>query len=273
MKEAFGSLFDKQELVRAAIMFAGALATGASPGRALAFAGQNYLSRIDNKASMHAKQVHEFAKGGKFIPSSVAAYSKSKDLRDLRPLTGGGSATGTYETFHSPHGSVKGEKFKIADGVYEWRDSKGNRIDGRLFDTDKSKVPKSKEWNARIEKAQGNIKSTIEAIGKRKDEFKLDDGTTGYKTDIVADVNAGKIATWAIENDIDPNELPGLVASAYDVALTQKRQDGAKPNDLTPYLQQLIIRNRVRQNADAFKIPGKAGDPSPVSRHREVGGS
>ena len=108
VKEAFGSLFDKQELVRAAIMFAGALATGASPGRALAFAGQNYLSRIDNKASMHAKQVHEFAKGGKFSPSSVAAkYSKSKDLRDLRPLTGGGNATGTYETFHSPHGSVK----------------------------------------------------------------------------------------------------------------------------------------------------------------------
>ena len=108
---------------------------------------------------------------------------------------------------------------------------------------------------------RGNIKSTIEAIGKRKDEFKLDDGTTGYKTDIVADVNAGKIATWAIENDIDPNELPGLVASAYDSALTQKRQDGAKPNDLTPYLQQLVIRNRVRQNADAFKIPTKDGEP------------
>ena len=50
-----------------------------------------------------------------------------------------------------------------------------------------------------------------------------------------------------------PDELGGLVESAYHDALNDRRQDGGRARNLVPYLQQLVVRQSVGGNADVFK--------------------
>ena len=52
LQDTFGGLFDKKELARAGLIMAGAMITGMSPQRALAFAGRGYIARIDGKEAL-----------------------------------------------------------------------------------------------------------------------------------------------------------------------------------------------------------------------------
>ena len=66
---------------------------------------------------------------------------------------------------------------------------------------------------------------------------------------------------------VSPDELGGLVESAYHDALNDQRQDGGKARNLVPYLQQLVVRQQVGGNADVFrsKSQSKDGPPSYVN--------
>ena len=79
-------------------------------------------------------------------------------------------------------------------------------------------------------------------------------------TDILPTTNANKVAQWAVDNGVSPDQLGGLVSSAYHDAINDKRQDGSRARDLVPYLQQLVVRQKVGSNSTAFHAKDQPKD-------------
>ena len=63
-----------------------------------------------------------------------------------------------------------------------------------------------------------------------------------------------------MDNGVSPDQLGGLVSSAYQDAINDKRQDGSRARDLVPYLQQLVVRQKVGSNATAFHAKDQPKD-------------
>ena len=91
----------------------------------------------------------------------------------------------------------------------------------------------------------------------------LDKEKGSATTDILPTTNANKVAQWAVDNGVSPDQLGGLVSSAYHDAINDKRQDGSRARDLVPYLQQLVVRQKVGSNASAFHAKDQPKDGPP----------
>ena len=262
LKKVFGNLFDNQELARMAVVFAGALATGASPGQALSISGQMYLSRVDAKQANQQKYMNDLATGGKYTPASLQAYKESGDLSMLMPTAQGGAAgTGQYQDFYGPGGKITAEKVKVGKDQYKWVGPNGKVVDGRRFNQDPSNVRGTPEYRTRINSSTKQVEGVLDGLRSTFDKQGQGDETF-YKTDVVPAAQAGKIAEWAAQNGVAPEEMAGLVESAYHNAINDKRQDGARVRDLTPYLNQLVIRQSVGTSAEVFRTnPGADGPP------------
>ena len=262
LKEAFGDLFDTKELARMAVVFAGAMATGASAGQALAISGQMYLSRVDAKQATQQKYMNDLATGGKYTPASLQAYKESGDLGMLMPTSQGGVAgTGQYQDFYGPGGKITAEKVKVGKDQYKWVGPNGQVVDGRRFNQDPSNVRGTPEYRTRINSSTKQVEGVLDGLRSTFDKQGTGDETF-YKTDVVPAAQAGKIAEWAASNNVAPEEMAGLVESAYHNAINDKRQDGARVRDLTPYLNQLVIRQSVGASSEVFRTnPGADGPP------------
>ena len=255
LKGAFGDLIDGKELVRMAVVYAGALATGASPGRALAMAGQMYLGRVDAKKSQYQK----VATSGDYTKESVAAFKESGDPLSLIPVGTPATATGNFKTLYGPGGQeIQAQEMKIGDNTV-LMDENGKPVNGFKFSEDGSKVPGTKEYRARIKTDTTLIKDQLKEMQETFDAFETADGVKGTTTDILPASSAGKVAEWAAKNGVEPAQLTGLVESAYHDAINDKRQDGARARNLVPYLQQLVIRKQVGNNEGLFKNKGETG--------------
>ena len=79
LKETFGDLFDRKELARMGVLMLGGMITGMSPGQALAFAGTQYLNRLDAKESNHDAMVKSLVTGGEYTPDSIAVFKETGD--------------------------------------------------------------------------------------------------------------------------------------------------------------------------------------------------
>ena len=263
LKEGFGDLIDGKELARMAVLFLGARATGASAGQALAYAGQNYIARIDAKQNAFNK----LATSGKYTPQSLKEYKQTGDITTLAPVGVAPERTGKFVTrYDSKSGKpVQLEEVKVGDNVL-LQDAQGNVRSGFEFASDPSEVRGSPEYRTRVKASQGQITTQLEEMRQAFDVFKTDKGE-GAKTDILPATNSAKIAEWAIDNGVSPDELGGLVESAYHDALNDQRQDGSRARNLVPYLQQLVIRQSVGGNANVFqsKEQPKEGPPSYVN--------
>ena len=236
---AFGDLFDSGELARAAIMFVGALATGASPGRALAFAGQGYLQRLDAKAAGEKKHIQDLVKGNKYDAASIEAYKESGDASDLVQKGTPRTPTGTLKTFYSPSGKeVRTSQVKIGDGKY-WQDSNGNLIDPTKFKEDASQIRGSKEWNKRIIDDGKAYEDTLSALQEQ-----LGASGTGedkrYQTGIVAKAEGKNISRWALNNNVDASYMDDVIKQAYQQAAADSR-GGKKVTSIQNYLDNAYV--------------------------------
>jgi len=251
IKDAFGDIFDKKELVRMGVLYAGALATGASSGQALAIAGQSYMNRIDAKENTF----NGLVKSAKYTPQSLSEYKKTGDPSVLSPVDGaaGVKLSNDYTTLYNKRSGqpTKLQEVELANGNKAYMDEQGRIRSGFEFGDDPSVVRGTKEYRARVKNATTNIGNQLDEMRKTFDIFDKESGSA--KTDILPSTNASKISEWAIENGVNPEELGGLVESAYHDALNDNRQDGSRARDLVPYLNQLVIRQQVGGNADVFK--------------------
>ena len=243
LKGAFGDLFDKKELARMAIMYAGSRALGYSHGGSLQYAAKNYVSRVDAKVAGKNKEIKDLVKSGKYTPQSIQNYKESGNLADLQTPGSPVTRTGTYKTFYGPGGKeIKAEQVKVGKNTY-W-ESGGKRIDGRQYNENPANVRGTKEWQTKFNNYKKETKDQIKELKDTYGAIKTDKGTT-YKTDILPTGSAHAIAEWADKYNVEPNKLQGYVSSAYHDALNDKRQDGERIKSLVPYLENLVIREET----------------------------
>ena len=86
LKETFGELFDSKELIKMAVLYLGARATGATGNQALAFAGKNYLANIEkNKSSkLQGEHIQKLIDSGEFSEGTIELYKHTGKGSDLK---------------------------------------------------------------------------------------------------------------------------------------------------------------------------------------------
>ena len=255
IKEAFGELFDKKELARMGILFAGALITGASPAQALAISGKNYLQRIDAKQS----RFEQAATSGKFSATSLKEYKKTGDVTTLKPIGATFTKSGNFTTRYTKKGN--------AVQVEEVKDSLGNAhfqaADGTLVSGFATSGQSPKEKADAVKANSATLLPVLKGLREQFDEFETADGVKGSKTDVLPAVAAGKVAEFFIEEGVNPQEGAGIVEAAYHDMINDRRQDGSRARDIVPYLRQNIIRQKLGSHTQAFVTkPASGGNPA-----------
>ena len=242
ISDNFGGLFDEKELKRAAVLFAGAMITGMSPQRALAYAGTNYINRIDAK---EARQISAQAATSKAGADAAAKAS-------LQP-------TSNNKTFWKNGQKMEALEMKAKDGTSLWVDKTGTPINTFEWTEDGKG---SKAWKTQLKGTTDNTNKQLKELKETFGQIDPNDKTAGYKTDILPQTSAGKIAEWADQNGVDPAQLSGLVESAYHNTLNGGTS-GERTRSIIPALEQLVIKQKTG-NDKVWNMP----DGKPVNMRK-----
>ena len=264
LKDVFGDLFDKKELARMAVVFAGAMITGASPGQALSIAGQMYLQRIDTKAAEQTARVDKLVSDGDYTPASIKAYSESGDVEDLVPTnpTAAYEELGNYKTFYSDNGKqVRAREVKQGDSKF-WIKEDGTKVNPYSHTEDASTVRGTKDYSTRIKADTKQYTNTFGELQERFGKFTTKDGNETYATDLTPGIAGGQIAKWALDQNVPPEYMSNVLQNAYETMRTDAKESGRRISDITPYLNEQYIKAQVGtpelfQRADGGWVSGK----------------
>ena len=253
LKNVFGDLFNKKELMRAAVLMVGARLTGATPGQALAIAGQQYLNRIDAQAASNDKLHNDLIKNGKYAPQSIKAFMDSGDPTDLIPATAQRIGTGEFKEFFSPTGQrVNAQKFKVGEGQYVWVGENGQQINSK-YNSDPARVPGTPEFKEEVFKDGKTYTDMLKGL-RASAAVKTDKyGNVEYATGLEPTVAGNQIARWAHDNHVDARLMGDLIQNAHAAAAADSQ--GKKITNLTPYLNDLYVQATVG-DPNLFKTKG-----------------
>ena len=240
----FGSLFDSQELGRMAVMYLGSRAMGYSHEGSLAFAGKNYINRVDAKVAAAEKFARDNV--GKFKLKSLELYKKTRKLTDLEPIGAPVERQAVYKTFYGKSKTgenikIQAEKVKVGDNFY-WHDSKGNIVDGTIFKENAYDVVGTKEYNDRV---RTTTKQLAEIIKENRLKISKENKPLKYATDITPTEGGGQAAEWAIKNGVPAERVYSLVAMAMEDANQMAMQTGERIKSIEPFLNSLVIREQT----------------------------
>ena len=276
VKESMGGLMDNKELLRAGLLFAGALLTGASPQQALAIAGKSYLAGQDRKdaeagkaAALQDKRVFQLAKAGKHTPESVKAYQESGDPTDLvekvDPATGAAPAftqTGQFEEWYdkSTGKQVQVQKVKVGkNNIY--LDQNGQQVSKFGKTTNASQAKHTPEYRERI---QAESKEYA-GIFKEMQDLSIAGQEDGAPiTGLSPKVTGSQIAGWAVENDVPVGGMSQLISNAYEDA--KRDSKGKKVKSIVPYLNAQYVKTQVGDSSSQFQLKnGSSVDATKVN--------
>jgi len=258
LKSVFGDLFDSKELMRAAVMYLGGRATGMDGQQALAFAGKNYIARIDAKEGTYQKVALE----GKHTKESLAIFKKSMDFGDLATKGLPAVPTGDFKTMYDRKTGreITLTEKKVGDGSY-WFD--GNKqVDVRTLTNDGRFAPKTAANITYKNTIRGNVESlvtSLDALNPSKNK----DAKAGISELGIAKETIGREAvTFAIENGMELEQMEELVEKAYKEALVDARS-GKKISRLSDYFSRAWVESNTT-DAQNFFLPGETKDGKPI---------
>ena len=221
ISDNFGGLFDEKELKRAAVLFAGAMITGMSPQRALAYAGTNYINRIDAKEAATIK----------------GEAAQAKAALENRPFR-----TGVKKTMY--HNGRKIQATQIQTGKDKtYVDSSGQLVPQDAHE-DASIVQGTPEYNKRVDDEGKTYADMMKGLRLDSDLIAKKDGVSAYKTGIQPDIAGRNIAKWAAKNNVPPEAMGQLVRNAYDAAINGST-DGNKAKSIEGYLNDQYVSQQV----------------------------
>jgi len=259
----FGDLFDKDELKRMAIMYAGSRLMGGSHGGSLNWAAKQYLTRVDAKATNRAATMKEMIKDGKYTPKSIQEYIKTGDASVLIGIGEPIYPTGTKEMWFSPEGKrIQAEKFKVGEG-YIWSADGGKTAIPADWHQDGARVPGTDKYNDRVRAETTLLKDSIKELSTVIGDVTPGDPARGTKrtqrTNITPTNAALEAAQWAAKNNIDTAQMNTYVEQAYRMAVEQSGgETKTKPDSLIPYLNQLKLSQDTGQN-ELFQVTKEDG--------------
>jgi len=251
LKDLFGDLFNKKDLVRAVSIYLGARIFGASGNQAGAMAGKYYLQKQDQ----HEANVKAYAASGKYQPSSVAVFEKTRNLTDLIAIGTPVVPTGTYKMFYGydKRGneiSRRAQEFSLGKNQKVWKikvkDSKSGKSYWASFNTEgftddgtKFKVDESGKNSVYQAKYIGLAEKLIkeQTIGKNQDNEEVN-----YLPGIKPSSGGAELAKWSMDNRISLVDSAPIVNMALDMAKQAQAYDENKQvRYLTPYLNKAFV--------------------------------
>ena len=258
LKDIFGDIFNKKDLVRAITIYLGARIFGASGNQAGAMAGKYYLGKQD----AHEATVTAYAKSGKYTSDSVALYSKTRNLADLVAIGKPVTPTGEFKMYYgvTKDGNtvrVNAQKFRMGEGSYVWkRKTKDGYVsfDVENYTADGSSNPNfdrdayEQRFDRLYDQAKDLAKGNLTYIDENDKEQKYFENLS--EADIAQD-----LAKWAIDNDVDIGTAGDALKMAINMAKQAERKTG-NTSDLTDFLNQTYIvaeTNPSGESAVAFK--------------------
>jgi hypothetical protein len=121
LKDIFGDIFNKKDLMKAVAIYLGARIFGASGNQAGALAGKYYLG----KQEQHEANVAAYTKAGKHKPTSIAKFAITRNIGDLELIGASVVPTNTYKTFYrkTRKGELKvvARKFNVGTKGSVWK--------------------------------------------------------------------------------------------------------------------------------------------------------
>ena len=251
LQETFGDLFDGKELARAAVMYLGARATGMSGQRALAWAGQGYINRIDAQQGKYEKA----AASGNYTKESLQAYKESGDPVDLLPKGVAPVELGQSKEFYGPKGNrINARQVQVGDNKV-WVDKNNKPINLNSVHEDPTRAPGTPEYRARVQDEAKGYGDVFKGLQDRFGKFKGDDGDV-YATDLTPDGAGYEAAKFALRNDIPVDVMGNLIDSAYSSA-RRDSTDGKRVKKLEAYLEEQYVRSQV---GDPTLFEGASGE-------------
>ena len=284
LSATFKDMFNPDSLARAALLMAGGMATGMSPKSAMAWAGKDLLMRNDAKHAAtrtagkeKSDRHYELMKGGKYTPESVNNFIKSGYKDPLVPVGSPLTVTGKSKTVFMEGSGKQVELLEVKqDGNTYHVDAETRQpVSPLRYHENADRVPGTREYDERISKDIDKYEGLIKESREEHDAVKVDGKTVGYNTKIVPRSAAGQAATFAIENNIPPNIMTGVVegailASSKHSALTGQ---AVSSKAFESFLEDQFVTSQVGDDAlfkgaDAKAITGLFGQyKSALSQH------
>jgi hypothetical protein len=260
IKSMFGDLFDTKELARAAILYLGGRATGLNGNQALAFAGKNYLARVDAKEGTYQKIALE----GKHTKDSLAVYKKTMNPADLVAKGQPPIETGEYkDLYHTKSGTpVKLIEKETSTGrkLYYY---KGEQVDLNDFTADGRYSVGSKDHDIYV----GQLESAVISQVKELQGINMTDSDSDGKGSkpiigITPTGVATQAAKYVIKNQLPREVMRDLVSIAYQDAVAEKMSTGKTPPSLEPFFERAYVKSRT-SNVVNFTLGN--GKPAPAA--------
>mgnify|MGYP005624624931 CR=1 FL=1 len=242
IKGFFGDLFTEDELKRAAVLFVGALLTGASPGQAFAFAGKDYISRGD----AHNKYVQKLIEEGNHDVGSINKYSETKNIDDLVRKKVAPTRTGDLKTFWNKGTSKQVTAEKVKFGEEErWIDAatgKEVKLSDHYGKEDSWRVKGTSAYNDRFNKNASTFGKLVMDLQEADTSGKEGAPLTNFsETDVglqVADFMAETM-------EQSPQDMNRVVKMALADLQSDLRGGADFKANITPYLhnQYVIVKS------------------------------
>lgn len=303
LSDIFGDLFDKGELKRMAIMYVGSRMMGGSHNGSMNFAAKQYVSRVDKKVATKKaeekalakekrldlkaarkefnKNLFDLNKDPNISKASIQAYKKSYDpktgtadssLLEQRVKPTPMNIDGNPELYYPLDGSkpVLGQKIKTGTKETGFStmivDQAGNPLKTYLMHQDKSRIPKTPEFNKRVVEESGRYEKMMEDL--IKDNTSTENGKEIRPTDLRPSLISGDIAKWAIKNNVDPNDMGQIIGTAYASMKAENIRDPkVRHSNITKFLDGAYIPAMVG-DPQLFNVPGtnSPGDLQEISK-------
>jgi len=260
LKSVFGDLFDSKELIRAAIMYLGGRATGMDGNQALAFAGKNYIARVDAKEGTYQKVALE----GKHTKDSLAVYKKTLNPADLVAKDQPAIETGEYkEMYHTKSGTpvmLIEKETSTGRKLYFYE---GKQVNLNDFTTDGRYSVGSKDHGVYV----GQLESDVISQVKELHEINMTDSDSNGKGSkpiigITPTGIATQAANYVIKNQLPREVMRDLVSIAYQDAMAEKISTGKTPSSLEPFFERAYVKSRT-SNVVNFTLGN--GKPAPAA--------
>ena len=239
---------------------AGGMATGMSPKSAMAWAGKDLLMRNDAKHAATRSETKEksdrhyqLMSGGKFTPESINNFIKSGYKDPLVPVGSPMTVTGKSKNVFMEGSNKAVELLEVQQGgnTYYVDPETRQPVSPLRYHENADQVRGTAEYDARISKDIDKYEGLITAVKEEHDAVKVDGKTVGYNTGIVPESAAGQVATFAIENNIPPNLMTGVVEGAIRDASKHSALSGQKVSTAAfeSFLENRYVTSQVGDDA------------------------
>ena len=262
LKGLLGSLFDKDELKRMAVMYAGSRLMGYGHGGSLSFAVKNYIGRTDAKDTANQNFALSSKAQETYTAGSLQTFRETGDMDDLiekgKPL----ATDGTVRKFGRRVGTgrrqyVEAQKYWTGSGEdkrVKWITKDGRPIDPLNWTLNKHEIEDTDEYNNAILKFGKEYAGMVSSYRNKNMKVKNASGDKDavYRDGVDPAIMGPRLIKWALENGVALADMPDLIELGYGAAKADVSNREDQITDLIPYLNGLKIRETT-ENLHLFK--------------------